>query len=87
VAGIIRRLEHVALERFPLLTWKLWHLENDFIKDYEFEVDFVRSIDKHLVCMHRTAIDIGANFGVYSRILAKRFLRRITQLKACGKAA
>src|SRR5205807_3720832 len=73
VAGFVRRLEHAALERFPLLTWRLWHLKNSLSKDYEFEVDFTRSIDKHLASSNRTAIDIGANFGVYTRILAKCF--------------
>lgn len=73
MAGIIRRLEHLALRRFPLLTWKLWHLKNRFSKDYEFEVDFVRAIDKYLKCANRTAIDIGANFGVYTRVLAQQF--------------
>lgn len=73
MAGFVRRLEHAALERFPLLTWRLWHLKNSFSKDYEFEVEFIRSIDKYIVCPYRTAIDIGANFGVYTRVLAKRF--------------
>jgi FkbM family methyltransferase len=73
MAGLIRRLEHSALQRFPLLTWRLWHLKNSIKKDYEFEVEFIRSLDKHIVCQNRTAIDIGANFGVYTRILAKHF--------------
>ncbi len=73
MAGFVRRLEHAALARFPLLTWRLWHLKNGLSKDYEFEVDFIRSIDKYLVGPRRTAIDIGANFGVYTRILAKSF--------------
>jgi FkbM family methyltransferase len=75
MAGFIRRLEHVALQRFPLLTWRLWHFKNSLSKDYEFEVDLVRSIDTYLVCQNRTAIDIGANFGVYTRVLAERFKR------------
>jgi FkbM family methyltransferase len=73
VAGLLRRLEHAALERFPLATWRLWHLKNSFRKDYEFEVDFIRSIDSYVHCPRRTAIDIGANFGVYTRILARGF--------------
>jgi FkbM family methyltransferase len=73
MAGIVRRLEHAAFERFPLLTWRLWHLKNRFSKDYEPEVEFIREIDKYLVCANRTAIDIGANFGVFARILAKSF--------------
>jgi FkbM family methyltransferase len=66
-------LEHAALERFPVFTWRLWHLKNSFVKDFEFEIDFIRSIDKYVICPYRTAIDIGANFGVYTRILAKSF--------------
>jgi FkbM family methyltransferase len=73
VAGFVRRLEHAALERFPLLTWRLWHLKNSLRKDYEFEVEFIQSMDNFVVCRHRTAIDIGANFGVYTRLLAKSF--------------
>jgi FkbM family methyltransferase len=73
VAGLVRRIEHATLERFPLLTWRLWHLKNSFRKDYEFEIDFIRAIDKYVVCENRTAVDIGANFGVYTRILAKSF--------------
>lgn len=73
MAGLIRHLEHAALERFPLLTWRLWHLKNRFSGDNEFEVDFIRTLDKHVICPNRTAIDIGANFGVYTRSLAKQF--------------
>jgi FkbM family methyltransferase len=73
VAGLVRYLEHAALERFPLLTWRLWHLKNRFNRDYEFEVEFINTLDKHVICDKRTAIDIGANFGVYTRALAKQF--------------
>jgi FkbM family methyltransferase len=73
VAGIVRRLQHAALAKFPRLAWKLWHLKNNLKRDDEFEVDFIRSIDSYIDSPRRTAIDIGANFGAYTMILSRQF--------------
>lgn len=73
MAGFVRRLEQAALAKFPLLTWRVWHLKNRLRPDLEFEVDFIRSINSYVHCPGRTAIDVGANFGVYTKILAGLF--------------
>jgi FkbM family methyltransferase len=73
VAGIVRRLQHAALARFPRLAWKLWHLKNSFSHDNEFEVEFLDNIPAYINRPQRTALDVGANFGVYTRALCRRF--------------
>ncbi|MCH2113947.1 MAG: FkbM family methyltransferase [Pirellulales bacterium] len=73
MARFLRNLQHMALKRFPTLAWKVWHLKDGLRQDHEFEVEFITRIDSLIDCQNRTAIDIGANFGVYTRILCKLF--------------
>ena len=73
MARFLRDLQHMALKRFPLLAWKTWHLKNWLRPDNEFEADFVNRFDSFIDSPTRTAIDIGANFGIYTRLLVKRF--------------
>jgi len=73
VAGILRRLEHAALRRYPTLTWRLWHLKNRLQHGLEFEVEFIQHLDSFVKRPRRTALDVGANFGVYTRVLCQQF--------------